>query len=423
MTEERKKRALILAILFITVVINYMDRINLSVAATAIRGEFGMSTRTMGLLFSAFFWPYFLLQIPGGILADFVKGRILYPILLVAWSLATVLQGFVNSLAALFGIRALIGAFEAPTYPTNDNIVASWFPREKRASAISIYTSGQFLGLAFLTPILAITQAAYGWRGMMILTGLAGIIWAVIFYVIFPRNPPAPESIGNESTSEDGEKKKAYTISDLKTAFVHRRLWGLYLGQFCLGTMTIFFLTWFPTYLQEYRGIELVKSGYLTAITYSAAFIGVLLSGHASDYMVKKGFSAEFARKAPVLTGMLLSTIVIAANFTDDTTLIMAFLTIAFFGNGLASIAWVFVSLLAPTGRVGLIGGVFNMFGASSAIVTPIVIGFIVTDDSFAPALFYIGAAAIIGFLSYVFLVGSVDQIKSSDSAEIEQTG
>lgn len=420
MNDQRRQRAGVLAILFITVVINYMDRANISVAASEIRGEFGMSTEAMGVLFSAFAVPYMLLQIPGGILADFVKGRILYPILLVCWSLATFVQGFINSFAALVGARALIGVFEAPTYPTNDNIVTSWFPREKRASAISIYTSGQFLGLAFLTPILVSIQAAFGWRGLMISTGLAGIVWAVVFYFAFPRNPPPPETLGNEPLKLNGEKKKTFKISDLRVAFIHRKLWGLYLGQFCLGTMTIFFLTWFPTYLQEYREIELVKSGFLGAIPFMAAFVGVLLSGHTSDLMVKKGLSPEFARKAPVLTGMLLSTIIIAANFTDNTTLIMIFLSIAFFGNGLASIAWVFVSLLAPTGKVGLIGGVFNSCGALSAVVTPMVIGFIVSDDNFAPALFYIGAIAVIGFLSYVFLVGNVDQIKSTDKQSVE---
>lgn len=413
MTDQRRQRALVLAILFVTVVINYMDRANISVAAAAIRAEFAVSTEAMGILFSAFAVPYMLLQIPGGVLADFVKGRILYPILLVCWSLATVVQGFVNSFTTLIAGRALIGVFEAPTYPTNDNIVTNWFPREKRASAISVYTSGQFLGLAFLTPILTAIQAGYGWRGLLIITGLVGIVWAVVFYYAFPRNPPSPESIGNAPPSAKATKKRAFKFSDLRVAFVHRKLWGLYLGQFCLGTMTIFFLTWFPTYLQEYRGIELVQSGLLGAIPFMAAFAGVLLSGHSSDYMVKKGFSPEFARKAPVLTGMVISTIIVAANFTEDTTLIMIFLSIAFFGNGLASIAWVFVSLLAPTGRVGLVGGVFNSCGALSAVVTPLVIGFIVSDHSFAPALFYIGSVAVVGFLSYVFLVGSVNQIQS----------
>jgi len=414
MSDDKKQRRLLLVLLFLTVVINYMDRMNISVAAAAIREDLEISTETMGFVFSAFFIPYALLQIPGGFIADLVKTRILYPIILIGWSVATVLQAFVNSAAALMGARAVIGGFEAPSYPINNKIVTDWFPKNERASAISIYTSGQFLGLAFLTPVLFAIQAQFGWRGLMVITGLIGIVWAFVWFLVYPKKDPQTDAAyENLSTSETTlTERPSPTI-----AFIHPKLWGLYIGQFCLGTTTIFFLTWFPSYLTDYRGLTLIKSGLYASVPFIAAFFGVLLSGFASDYMVKRGLTAEFARKAPVLLGMALSTIIIGANFTDNTTLIIIFMAIAFFGNGLASIAWVFVSLLSPRQSVGLVGGVFNAFGALSAVVTPIVIGFIVTKESFAPALFYIGAAALIGFLCYVFLIGKVEEIGTGVSA------
>ena len=418
MTAHPDRRRLLLVLLFITVVINYMDRMNVSVAAAAIREDLEISTEAMGFVFSAFFIPYAILQIPGGLVTDFIKTRILYPILMIGWSLATVFQGFANSLAVLIGARGVIGAFEAPTYPINNKIVTDWFPKEERASAISIYTSGQFLGLAFLSPILFAIQEYFGWRGLMVITGLVGIVWAAVWYVLYPKEkPPLQDDAILENESDNNiVDSKALNPKSLAVAFIHPKLWGLYVGQFCLGTTTIFFLTWFPSYLTDYRGLTLIKSGFFASAPFIAAFFGVLLSGYASDRMVKKGISPEVARKGPVLLGMALSTIIIAANFTDNTTLIIIFMAIAFFGNGLASIAWVFVSLLAPRQNVGLVGGVFNAFGALSAVVTPIVIGFIVTEDSFAPALFYIGAAALIGFLCYVFLIGKVEEI-NVDSA------
>ncbi len=414
MTAQPDRRRLLLVLLFLTVVINYMDRMNVSVAAAAIREDLEISTEAMGFVFSAFFIPYAILQIPGGLVTDFIKTRILYPILMVGWSLATVFQGFANSLAVLIGARGVIGAFEAPTYPINNKIVTDWFPKDERASAISIYTSGQFLGLAFLSPILFAIQEYFGWRGLMVITGLVGIVWAAVWYFLYPKEkPPLQDDTILENKSDNSiVDSKALNPKSLAVAFVHPKLWGLYIGQFCLGTTTIFFLTWFPSYLTDYRGLTLIKSGFFASAPFIAAFFGVLLSGYASDRMVKKGISPEVARKGPVLLGMALSTIIIAANFTDNTTLIIIFMAIAFFGNGLASIAWVFVSLLAPRQNVGLVGGVFNAFGALSAVVTPIVIGFIVTEDSFAPALFYIGAAALIGFLCYVFLIGKVEEIK-----------
>jgi len=183
-----KKRYNILAMIFVTVVINYLDRTNISIAASALKEELGLDTIQMGYIFSAFGWTYSLLQIPGGIVADKVKSRILYPIIMALWSIATLLQGVVSSFAALIGLRAGIGVFEAPSYPVNNLIVTRWFPENERASAIATYTSGQFLGMAVLLPVLTLIQDALGWRGLFIVSGIIGIIWAVVWY-IFYRDP------------------------------------------------------------------------------------------------------------------------------------------------------------------------------------------------------------------------------------------
>mgnify|MGYP001555492281 FL=1 len=149
--------------MFISVVINYMDRTNIAVAASALSEELSLSSVQMGLIFSAFGWTYSALQVPGGLAVDLVKVRILYPFMLVAWSLATLVQGLVSSFTALIGCRMAIGVFEAPSYPCNNKIATVWFPANERASAIGTYTSGQFIGLAFLMPVLAIIQEYFGW--------------------------------------------------------------------------------------------------------------------------------------------------------------------------------------------------------------------------------------------------------------------
>ncbi len=423
MERPTRKRYHILALVFITVVINYLDRSNISVAAFAISDDLGLSSVQMGLIFSAFAWTYSALQIPGGILVDVVKPRVLYPILLTLWSLATLVQGFINSLTAFIGCRAAIGVFEAPSYPANNKIVTSWFPESERASAIAVYTSGQFIGLAFLTPVLVLIQSQLGWRGLFIVSGLIGIAWAVLWYVLY-RDPSRHSSVNQaeldhiaagggliEGMSAPRERTK-FNWADLLIAFSHRKLWGVYIGQFCLGSLFIFFLTWFPTYLVKYRGLDFIKSGFLASLPFLAAFVGVLLSGFSSDALVRRGYSNEIARKAPILIGMLLSMAIIGANYTNQTFLIILFLSIAFLGNGLTSIAWVFVSLLAPTRLIGLIGGVFNFMGGLSAAVTPIIIGYLVKDGNFEPALFYIGALAFVGFCSYLFLIGKVERIE-----------
>ncbi|MBA6314491.1 MFS transporter [Cellulophaga baltica] len=418
-----KKRYNILALIFGTVVINYLDRTNISVAAAAISDSLKLSTVQMGLIFSAFGWTYVALQIPGGIIVDKIRLRLLYAIMLFCWSVATLLQGFINSFAVLLGLRATIGVFEAPSYPANNAIVTKWFPEEERASAIAIYTSGQFIGLAFLFPVLAFIQAKLGWRGLLIVSGIMGIIWAFVWYFIY-RDPDTHKTVNKEelshiqkggglvAISKKNTEKTKFNWSDLAEAFKHPKLWGVYLGQFCVGSVSIFFLTWFPTYLVEYRGLDFIKSGFLTSLPFLAAFCGVLLSGFTSDFLIKKGKTKEFARKTPVLIGLLLSTTIIGANFTDSTFYIILFLAIAFFGNGLASITWVFVSLLAPKRLVGLIGGVFNLAGGLSAVVVPFVIGVLVKEGDFSPALYFIGAMTLIGFFSFLVIVGKVERVE-----------
>lgn len=418
-----KKRYNILALIFGSVVINYLDRTNISVAAPAIKEALDLSSVQLGLIFSAFGWTYVALQIPGGIVVDKVGARLLYGLMLFFWSIATLLQGFVNSFIVLLGLRASIGIFEAPAYPANNAIVTKWFPEDERASAIAIYTSGQFIGLAFLFPVLTIIQDKLGWRGLFIVSGVIGILWAIVWYTFY-RDPDKHKSVSSKEiehireggglvkTTKATTEKTKFSWLDLAQVFKHRKLWGVYLGQFCVGSVSIFFLTWFPTYLVEYRGLDFIKSGFLASLPFLAAFAGVLLSGFTSDFLIKKGKSKEIARKAPVLCGLLLSVSIIGANFTNDTFYVILFMTLAFFGNGLASITWVFVSLMAPKHLIGLVGGVFNLIGGLSAVVVPVVIGILVKDGDFGPALYFIGAMTLLGFLSFLLIVGKVKRIE-----------
>lgn len=168
-------RYAMLSLVFVNVVINYLDRSNISVAGTMLSKDLNLSSVELGYIFSAFGWTYALLQIPGGLIADRFGPRILYAFCLITWSLATVGQGFVRGFSALFALRLATGTFEAPSYPINNRIVTSWFPEGERASAIALYVSGQFIGLAFLTPVLVTVQYYAGWQGLFIGTGVVGL--------------------------------------------------------------------------------------------------------------------------------------------------------------------------------------------------------------------------------------------------------
>ncbi|MDB5278142.1 MAG: D-galactonate transporter [Ferruginibacter sp.] len=431
MQKPTRVRFTILAAIFVNVVINYMDRSNISVAATMITSDLKLTPVQLGYIFSAFGWTYAILQIPGGIMADRYGARLVYAFSLVCWSAVTIAQGFAAGFIGLFILRMLVGVFEAPAYPINNRIVTSWFPDKERATAIAIYTSGQFVGLAFLAPALTALEYCTGWKGLFIITGVIGIVWGIAWY-FFYRDPLEHQTVNeaelqyieegggliNRKNKNNKPAPAPFNWSDLKEVFSHRKLWGIYLGQFSLGGTMWFFLTWFPTYLVKYRGMNFIRSGFLASVPFLAAFAGILLAGFLSDYMIKKGVSASLSRKIPVVTGLLLSTAIIGANYVSSPALTILFMCIAFFGNGFASITWVFVSTLAPTHLLGLTGGVFNFIGGLAAVFIPLIIGYLVKGGSFEPALIFIGGLGITGALCYIFLVGKVERIQTISDIE-----
>jgi ACS family D-galactonate transporter-like MFS transporter len=416
-------RVRVAGLLFGMVVINYMDRGNLAVAATGFGRDLGFDAVHLGLIFSGFGWAYAALQIPGGWLVDRVPPRLLYGCLCALWSVATLCQGLAGSFAALFALRLVVGMFEAPAFPTCNRVVTTWFPEGERATAIGCYTSGQFVSLAFFTSLLLFAQKVYGWRFVFTATGALGLAWSLV-WMIFYRDPLASRTV---SRAEIDHIRAGGALVDLETTDRHsgsrlrwadlalvlssRKLWGIYLGQYALTSIQWFFLTWFPTYLVKYRHIDFIKAGYVASLPYLAAFAGVLCSGLFSDLLVRRGVAPATARKIPIISGLLASAAIVGANYVTGRGPIIFFMTVAMFGNGFASIAWVLVSLAAPKRLIGLTGGVFNFIGQLSSFTVPAAIGFLVRGTDFTPALSFVGGLALCGALSYILLVGKIERI------------
>jgi ACS family D-galactonate transporter-like MFS transporter len=424
-----RQRYRILVMLFFTVVITFLDRSNLSLAATELAGDLKLDPRHLGWILSAFGFTYALLQIPGGWLVDRIRPRILFALVCGLWSMATILQGFAGSFLALISLRLLLGVFEAPTYPILNRAVTTWFPDQERARGIAAYTSGQFVGPGFLMPILALAQHQFGWNAVFFITGALGLVWAGCWY-FFYRDPAQSTRINEAELDyirvggalvDSGTAKVSatkFTWVDLRLVLSRQKLWGIYFGQMAVNSTLWFFLTWFPTYLVKYRHLDFINAGFLSVLPWLAAFCGIFCSGFVSDRMIQRGVSPTTARKLPIIAGLLLSTTIIGANYVDSPKLIVLFMTIAFFGNGLSSIAWIMVSSLAPKRLLGLTSGVFNFFGNLSSLLVPLIIGYLIKPGqagqagNFAPALIFVSAVAFMGALSYIFLVGKVERVE-----------
>ena len=201
-------------------------------------------------------------------------------------------------------------------------------------------------------------------------------------------------------------------LRDLGIVLGRRKLWGIYFGHFVWGTVGTFFRTWFPTYLVTYRHFTFIKAGFYISLPFLAVFIGVLVSGAVSDLLVRRGFSLTFARKAPIIGGLIFSTSIVGANFVDSEPLIILFLTFAFFCNGVASIHWSLVSATAPERLIGLTSSVFNFMGGIAGILSPIVIGFLLRAGDFRLPLVFIAVIEAMGVFSYIFVVGKLERVR-----------
>lgn len=409
--------------LFVIVVINYLDRSNISIVGPELSRALHLTPIKLGFVLSGFGWTYVALQIPSGWLVDRVHPRFLYCAILGLWSLATVSLALAASFVGLLLLRLLVGAFEAPAYPINNRVVTTWFGEDERAGAIALYTSGQYVGLGFLVPLLSWIDANYGWRAVFALTGLIGITWSAVWF-LFYRDPAKFRGVNQaeidriaarggipDLSARVHRQHRGLVWRDLKIVLGKRKLWGVYLGQFGINSTQWFFLTWFPSYMVTYRHISFLKSGLLEALPFLGAFVGVLAGGIVSDGMVRRGSTLTQARKVPIITGMLLSSSIIVANYVSSPLSISAWLTLAFFGCGFGSITWSLVSAMAPEHLIGLTGGVFNFIGNLAAIVVPLAIGFMIKGNDFTRPLIGVSAMALMGALSYIFLVGRVERV------------
>ncbi|MDF0606730.1 MFS transporter [Neisseriaceae bacterium TC5R-5] len=416
-----RSRFVILALLAIGTMINYLDRTVLGIAAPVMSHELGINAAMMGIVFSAFAWTYALAQVPGGAFLDRFGSKNTYFLAVTFWSAFTLLQGFAVGLKSLLLLRFGLGVSEAPCFPANSRVVGTWFPQQERARATAVYTVGEYLGLACFAPLLFWIMASFGWRTLFVIVGLVGIVFGLVWWKMYQE--PQDSTTANQAELDyiaagGGLAAKSVEVipfswRNVMKLLSHRQILGASIGQFAGNTVLVFFLTWFPTYLATERHMGWLKVGFFAVLPFFAAAVGVMFGGWLSDKLLKATGSATIARKLPIIGGLLLASSIIGANYASTDTVVIAVLSLAFFGQGMVGLGWTLISDIAPKKLMGLTGGLFNLCANLAGIITPLVIGFIVSSTgSFSSALTYIGAAALLGVFSYVFILGDVRRLE-----------
>ncbi len=424
----------IILFLFLLTSVNYADRATLSLVGTDLAKELKLDAVAMGYVFSAFAWAYVVCQIPGGWLLDRFGSKRIYFWSIVLWSGFTLMQGFVDGLGAaaitvLFILRFLLGAAESPSFPANARIVAAWFPTAERGMASAIFNSAQYFATVMFSPVMGWIAHTYGWPPVFWFMGAVGLGFAAIWPRLIhgPREHPRANAAeishierggGLVDLDRKGAPGAPVRWSVLGQLLGNRMLLGIYFGQYCITTLTWFFLTWFPIYLVQQRGMSILKVGFVAALPALCGFVGGVLGGWFSDRLLRRGCSLSVARKTPIVAGLLLSVSMVACNYVQAEWAVILFMSLAFFGKGVGALGWAVISDTSPKSVTGLCGGLFNTFGNTAGIVTPIVIGYILqATGSFNWALIYVSAHAAFGVASYLFVVGEIKRVELRDPA------
>lgn len=415
----------VLALVLAATIINYVDRVNISIAAPFMSKDLGIDKVQLGLIFSAFSWTYAFALLPGGYLVDRLGSRLMYGVSLITWSVATVLQGLASGFASLFAFRLGVGLMEAPAFPANSRAVTMWFPQRERGLATSIFLVGQYAATALFSGLLLWLTISWGWRAVFFVTGGVGILFGIVWLALY-RDPTRSRRVNEAELRyiEEGgglarnQEKSPVRMDQIAQLFHFRQIWAVCIGKFASNSALTFFLTWFPTYLIEERKITTIKAGIFTVLPYLGATIGIVLAGVVSDWLIRRGTSMSFARKLPLVVGSALGMSIILVNVTDSNELCIAILTLAFFAQGISSMSWAAVSEIAPKELIAVTGGITSFAANLTGIITPVIIGYIVhVTGSFVWAINLVAFLSLIGTLSYSLLLGRIHRIELKPSA------
>ena len=401
------------------IAINYFDRTNLSAAAPMIMKEFDFTATEMGFIMSAFFFSYTLCQIPSGWLADKFGQKTLLGGSVASWSCATMLMAAGQGLISFIAIRILLGIGEAGAYPCNAGIVSKWFPDRERARATVIFDSGNKCGTAFAMPIIVWMMITFGWKVPFIVSGALGIVWVLIWLKYY--TDPEKSQYANQAEIEyirDGQAVKDGLDNKMPLKWYqllrYRNIRAMCIGFFMSNYAIYFYITWFPTYLVQSRGMSLMKMGFVAMIPPLVGLIVGFITAFLADYLYSKGYSKTKVRKNNLVCGMLLASSIVFVNFIQSDVAAVALLTLSYCGIACAGPAlWTLPGDVAPKNMTSTVGALQNCVSNIGGILGPIITGWIVTTTgSFEMAMVVTACATLIGAINYAFYLGEVKRIE-----------
>ena len=400
------RRVGIALLIFLAVIINYIDRIALSVAAKPIAAEFGLSPVQLGYLFSGFLWTYVVCLIPLGLLVEKIGAKRMVGSGIAIWSAATAITAATFSFGSILAARLVMGASEATTYPACGRVIRDWFPERERGLVTTLFNGGSSAGPALGAILTAALVSSFDWRTAFVVLGALGFIWLAGWLVWYGR----PEEVGWLGAAEkqkilserNGKGEDATTPfpppSSLGYLVTQTSIWGLVITQACLVYTAYLFLTWLPIYLQSTRELTTMGTGYLTAIPYLVTMILGLAIARLSDRMLSSADIQAGRRRNFIAAMAALALLILLAPVVGSLTQLLVVLTLVLTGSTTgAGLNFTLASDLLRNPRdvsrviaVTAFGG--NLFG----LIAPIITGYVVSATGGYTWAFRIAAALLL---------------------------
>jgi ACS family D-galactonate transporter-like MFS transporter len=404
--------------------ISYIDRANLAVSLPFMESELHIGKQVTGVLLACFFFTYAPGQLIGGRLVDAVGPRLAAGFATIWWSIFTAANAVAGGLTSLVIFRLGLGIGEAVGPPAFGKVVCRWFPLRERALAAAVYDSGSRLGTALALPIVTVIIAVFGWRASFLITGCIGLVWVIGWFRLY-RDPAQHPRLHPDELAyieRGGARTVLAAVPDApKPRWVdllrYRTIWGMMLGFFGLNFAFYFFVTWFPSYLVEARGLSLLKTGFLGMIPPLAAFGAEFVGGWWSDRLTSR-YGPTRGRKIPIVVSMCLASSIALAAVAPTTGLAIVLLALSMSCLAIAaSSIWSLPADVAPSeAQVGSVGGLQNFASNLAGILSPIAFGFFAGSGptAFVVPLVATGGVVVLGALSYLVICGRFEPLPSA---------
>ncbi|HEV7700351.1 MAG TPA: MFS transporter [Pyrinomonadaceae bacterium] len=419
-------RWIIVGLIFLATLINYIDRLTISVLAPKITEDLHLTNTEFGGIATWFLFAYTISQALSGKLYDRVGIKKGFTVSIILWSLAAIAHAWSVGIRSLSSFRFLLGLGEAGNWPGAAKTVAEWFPARQRALGMAIFNSGAAIGSIVAPPVIVGLYGYFGhWQPVFIVTGLLGFGWLILWWVVYD-NPGTHKwltraelaTINEDTTPSAASTEAAEPAPGWLELLRYRQTWAIVASRFLVDPIWWLYITWLPLFLYKVHGFDLKQIGLFAWVPYVAADAGSLFGGWLSGYLIGRGWTVNAARKAVIAFAALLMPAGIAAAFTPDAMMALILIGVVLFGfqvwiNNVQTLP----SDFFPSKAVGSVAGLGGTGAGIGSMIFIFSTGWIVDNFSYTPVLVTAGLLAPIGTLVLFALAGNIEKVPMTEQA------